>query len=60
LHDLQLVFAACFKSAGVMENIAIMVREDEFVVDMMKATLQAISSRSAVTKERSMHAQPPL
>lgn len=34
LHDLQLFLAALFKSAEVMENISIMTREDEFVVDV--------------------------
>jgi len=41
LYCLQLVFTARLKSAGVMENIAIVVREDEFVVDVVLATLQA-------------------
>jgi len=40
LYSLQLVFTACLKSPGVMENIAIVVREDEFVVDVVLATLR--------------------
>ena len=35
LYSLQLTFTACLKSTGVVENIAVMVREDEFVVDVM-------------------------
>jgi hypothetical protein len=38
-----------------MENITKAAREDEFVVDIMLARLQEISSRSAVTKKRRMH-----
>jgi len=41
LYSLQLVFTARLKSAGVVENIAIVVCEDEFVVDLVLATLQA-------------------
>jgi len=41
LDSLQLVFTACLKSAGVVEYIAMMVREDDFVVDIVLATLQA-------------------
>jgi len=41
LYHLQLVFTAGLKSTGVVENIAVMVREDEFVVDVVLATLQA-------------------
>jgi len=41
LYSFQLVFTARLKSAGVVENIAIVVREDEFVVDVVTATLQA-------------------
>jgi len=33
---------------GDVENITIMLREDEFVLDVMLAKLQAASSRSAV------------
>ena len=40
LYSLQLVFTACLKSAGVVENIAIVVCEDEFVVNVVLATLQ--------------------
>ena len=48
LYNLQLVFTARLKSARVMENIAIMVCEDEFIVDLVLATLQAGFSRSAI------------
>jgi len=39
LHNLQFISTAGFKSAGVVENIAIMLREYEFVFDVMQATL---------------------
>ena len=48
LHGLQLVFTACLKSAGVVENVACMVREDEFVVNIVLSTLQAAFSLSAI------------
>jgi len=41
LYGLQLVFAACLEPTGVVENIAVMVREDEFVVDVVLTTLHA-------------------
>ena len=40
LHRIQLVFTAGLKSTGVVENIAIVVCEDEFIVDVVLATLQ--------------------
>ena len=46
MHGFQFGFAACFESAGVMENIAVVTREDELVIDIMLATLQAISFTS--------------
>jgi len=48
LYSLQLVFTARLKSAGVVENIAIVVCESEFVVNVVLATLQAGPSRSAI------------
>ena len=48
LYNLQLVFTPRLKSAGVMENIATMVCEDEFVVDIVVATLRGGLSRSAI------------
>ena len=48
LHGLQLVFTACLKSAGVVENVACMVREDEFVVDIVLSTLQVAFSLSTI------------
>jgi hypothetical protein len=51
LNNLQLVFTARFKSAGVVEDITVVVGENEFVVDVMHATLEAASSRSAVTNK---------
>ena len=44
LYNLQFVFSARFKSAGVVENVAVMVCEDEFVIDVVFATLQAGTS----------------
>jgi len=41
LYRIQLVFTACLKSTRVVENIAIVAREDGFVIDVMLATLQA-------------------
>jgi hypothetical protein len=39
LYDLQLRFIATFESTGVMENITVMARESQFVLDVMLATL---------------------
>ena len=41
LYSHQFAFTARLKSTGVMENVAIVVRKDEFVVDVVFATLQA-------------------
>jgi hypothetical protein len=49
LHDLQLVFTTGFKSARVVENIAFATFEHKFILNLVLATLQAGSSRSAVT-----------
>ena len=48
LDGLQLVCTACLKSTRVMENVSIVVREGEFIVDVVKATLSTEWSRSAV------------
>ena len=48
LDDLQFVFTACLKSTGVMEDVSSVVREGEFIIDVVKATLSTGSSRSAV------------
>ena len=50
LDSLQLVFTACLKSAGVVENVAIVIHEDEFVVNLVLATLQAGISFSAIAE----------
>ena len=39
LHNLNLPCTACLESAGVVENISIMVCEHELVLDVMLATL---------------------
>jgi len=44
LDSLQLVLAAGLKSTGVMENISFMVREDEFMLNIVMATLSTGSS----------------
>jgi hypothetical protein len=59
LHDLQFIFTAGFKSAGLVENITVILCEYEFVLDVMQATLQAASSRSVATGEN-QPVQPPL
>jgi hypothetical protein len=57
LHSLQLVFAASLEATRVVENIAFMIRKDDFVLDVMLATLRAGSSPSAVT-DKNKPAQP--
>jgi hypothetical protein len=44
LDSVQLAFTARLKSTGVMENISLMVREDEFILNIVMATLSAESS----------------
>jgi hypothetical protein len=39
LHNLQLRFIPTFEPTGVMENITVMARESQFVLDVMLATL---------------------
>jgi len=41
LDSLQLVLTARLKSAGVVENISLMVREDEFILNVVTVTLSA-------------------
>jgi len=41
LNNLQLAFTTSLKATGVVENVTIVVCEDEFVVDVMLATLEA-------------------
>ena len=50
-YSIQFVFTSRLKSAGVVENIACMVREDEFVIDIVVSTLQAGLSLSAIANE---------
>ena len=49
LHNLQLSSISSLESAGVVENITGVVCEDEFVLDVVLATLQVESSQSIVT-----------
>jgi len=44
LDSLQLVLTARLKSAGVVENISLMVCEDEFILNIVLATLSTGSS----------------
>jgi hypothetical protein len=44
-------FTSIAGSMGDVENITIMIREDEFMLDVMLVTLQAASSRSAVYRQ---------
>ena len=39
MDDLQLVLTARLKSAGVVENISVVVGEDEFIINVVAATL---------------------
>jgi hypothetical protein len=45
LDDLQLILTATLKSAGIVKDITLMCRENEFVLDAMHAALQATISR---------------
>jgi hypothetical protein len=48
LDDLQLILTATLKSAGIVKNITLMCRENEFVLDVVHAALQS-KLRSAVS-----------
>jgi len=50
LDDLHLILTATLKSAGIVENITLMWRESEFVLDAMHAALQ-LKLRSAVSNK---------
>ncbi len=57
LDDLHLVLTATLKSAGIVENITLMCRENEFVLDAMHAALQlklwsAVSNKTKVVEPR--------
>ena len=41
LNNLQLAFTTSLKAAGVVENVTVVVYEDEFVLNVMLATLEA-------------------
>ena len=60
LNDLQFFFAAGLKSAGIVENIPIVVCESEFVGDVMLAALHPACAQSAITNKVSLSDQPPL
>ena len=59
LNDLQLFFTARLKSAGVVENVSIVIREDEFILNVVIATLSTEFSLSAVANQN-MGIQPLL
>ena len=50
LDSLHLILTATLKSAGIVKNITLMVRENEFVLDVMHAALQ-LKLRSAVSNK---------
>ena len=50
LDSFQLILTATLKSAGIVENITLMCRENEFVLDAMHAALQ-LKLRSAVSNK---------
>jgi hypothetical protein len=54
LYSLQLIFTARLKTAGVVEDIAFVVGEDEFVIDVVFSTLQAGIPSSAVAKNNTL------
>src|SRR6267142_4275699 len=58
-NNLYFHFTSSLKAAGVVENVTVAVCDDDFVVDVMQATLLAGCSRSAVTNNNEP-AQPPL
>jgi hypothetical protein len=51
LHDLQLFFRTRFQSAGVVEDISVMVFEDDFVLDVMPTTLHKHGSSLSATTD---------
>jgi hypothetical protein len=59
LYGPQLVFTARLKSARVMENVAFVVCEDEFVVDIVLSPLKAGFSLFAIT-DNNKPVKPPL
>jgi hypothetical protein len=59
LHDLQFVFAASFKSTGVVEHITAMICKDELIVDTVLATLRTGFPQLAVINKKK-HGQPLL
>ena len=59
MDNLELVYTAPLESGRVMENVTVMAWEGEFVLDIMRATLQAGTIWSGATN-KNKHAQPPL
>jgi len=58
LKNPQLFLTASFKSTAVVENITVVLRENEFVLYVMQATLQGGSSRLAVTNKNKCQPLP--
>ena len=52
LHNLQLRFITSLESAGVVENITIVLWENNLVLNVVQATLRVGSSRSAIADTR--------
>ena len=59
-YNFQLVYTARLKSARVVENITIVVREDEFILNIVKATLSTGSSFMISRRRKNMRIQPLL
>jgi hypothetical protein len=57
LDSPQLVFTACLEPTGVVENISLMVREDEFILNIVNATLLTEFSSSAFA-DKNIRIQP--
>jgi hypothetical protein len=48
LNNLELVVIARFESTGVVENMSFIIREDDFVLDVMHASLHKQGHHSAI------------
>jgi hypothetical protein len=59
LHGLQLFFTTGLESARVMKNITAVICEDQLVLDIVLAALQAGTSGSAII-QKNKRAQPPV
>ena len=55
MHSPQLFLTARLKSTGVVENISIVVRKDEFILNVVITTLSTESSLLAVADKKYAH-----